>query len=221
MIFNELPTAVREAVADHTGQVNDYSSAPNGNHAQIAGTLHTEHGRVFIKGTRLLPDQHWGGPEAWSLRNEAAVIPYARPYARAFMAGRNGRLAYHRVRTHPRPPPQIPPGISRPRTGRLSRYRALRTALSQRRTAYASKTAIAPRTQQPNHSPGLHVALRPEPVQRPDHPSRRRPRRRLGVLLPWRSMARMRIPPALAAARRTHARKRRGMARPVPRLETS
>jgi hypothetical protein len=80
-IFNELPTAVREAVADHTGRVIDYGSAPVGNHAEIAGTLHTGRGRVFVKGTRLLPDQHWGGPEAWSLRNEAAVIPYARPYA--------------------------------------------------------------------------------------------------------------------------------------------
>lgn len=80
-IFSELPTAVWEAVANHTGHVNRFDSAPNGNHAEIAGTLHTEHGRVFVKGTRLLPDQHWGGGEAWSLRNEAAVIPHARPYA--------------------------------------------------------------------------------------------------------------------------------------------
>jgi Phosphotransferase enzyme family len=80
-IFNELPTAVREAVTNRTGRVNRFESAPVGNHAEIAGTLHTEHGRVFVKGTRLLPDQPYGGGEAWSLRNEAAVIPHARPYA--------------------------------------------------------------------------------------------------------------------------------------------
>lgn len=80
-LFNELPTAVREAVADHTGRVNDFGSASVGNHAEIAGTLHTERGRVFVKGTRLLSGQPHGGGEAWSLRNEAAVVPHARPYA--------------------------------------------------------------------------------------------------------------------------------------------
>lgn len=78
--FAELPDEAREAITSHVGPVTEFLSASVGNHADVAGELRTAPGRVFIKGTRLL-DEPWGGGEAWSLRNEAAVNPHVQPYA--------------------------------------------------------------------------------------------------------------------------------------------
>lgn len=62
------------------GRSIEFTSATNGNHAELAGVLRTGSEQVFVKGTRLIPEQHWGGAEAWSLRNEAAVLPFVKPY---------------------------------------------------------------------------------------------------------------------------------------------
>ena len=78
--FSELPLRVHEAVESYTGPLTGCIPAPAGNHAQIAETLCTGNGRVFVKGTRLLPEPY-GGAEAWSLRNEAVVNTFASPYA--------------------------------------------------------------------------------------------------------------------------------------------
>lgn len=78
--FGELSREVRDAVADHAGSLGEFTSASDGNHAELAGVLRTGSDRIFIKGTRLIPEQHWGGAEAWSLRNEAAVLPFVKPY---------------------------------------------------------------------------------------------------------------------------------------------
>jgi hypothetical protein len=79
--FDELPQELRDAVAAHTGGFGEFTSATVGNHAEVAGALRTGSDQIFIKGTRLIPDEHWGGAEAWSLRNEAAVLPFVKPYA--------------------------------------------------------------------------------------------------------------------------------------------
>jgi hypothetical protein len=78
--FDELPASVRDVIAGHSGELKGFTAASVGNHAEIAGVLRTDRGRVFVKGARLLPEQG-GGAEAWSLRNEAAVNPHVRPYA--------------------------------------------------------------------------------------------------------------------------------------------
>jgi hypothetical protein len=80
--LNELPSAVRQAAEKHTGSLAGVVPARAGNHAQIAETWHSaDGGRVFVKGTRLIGGQAHSGAEAWSLRNEAAIVPHARPYA--------------------------------------------------------------------------------------------------------------------------------------------
>ena len=81
MTFDELPPDVRGAVVEQTGSVTDFVPAPVGNHAEIAGVVRASGGWVFVKGTRLMPGEAWGGAEAWSLRNEAALVPHASPFA--------------------------------------------------------------------------------------------------------------------------------------------
>ncbi|MCP2336036.1 phosphotransferase [Actinomadura rupiterrae] len=54
-------------------------AAPSGNHAHIAGTLHADHGPVFVKGARKEDDRD--GLEVRTLRNEARINPYVQPYA--------------------------------------------------------------------------------------------------------------------------------------------
>lgn len=75
-----LPTPVREDVLAKTGNVTHFDEAPTGNHAEIAGTLHTTRGRVFVKGARKQSTDK-DGAEVWSLRNEAAINPHVQPYA--------------------------------------------------------------------------------------------------------------------------------------------
>ncbi|MBW8803536.1 MAG: phosphotransferase [Catenulisporales bacterium] len=79
--FGELPPSVLERVAEVAGKVVEFIPAEFGNHADVAGELRTSGGRVFVKGARLVPDQTGGGAEAWSLRNESAILPSVRPYA--------------------------------------------------------------------------------------------------------------------------------------------
>lgn len=85
MVFDALPPAAQAAVSHVVGRVAEFAPAPVGNHAEVAGTLDTEGGRVFIKGARPLPNERGGGAEAWSLRNEAAVNPHVQPYAPALL----------------------------------------------------------------------------------------------------------------------------------------
>lgn len=77
--WSDLPDEVQDAVQAHTGDVIGVDPASAGNHADIAETLHTSTGRVFIKAARKLPDKD--GAEVWSLRNEAAISPYVREFA--------------------------------------------------------------------------------------------------------------------------------------------
>ncbi|TMQ90850.1 aminoglycoside phosphotransferase [Actinomadura soli] len=74
-----LPVQVREAVQAHTGDIVRAEPAPAGNHADVAGTLHTSSGRVFIKAARKLDEED--GAEVWSLRNEAAINPHVTEFA--------------------------------------------------------------------------------------------------------------------------------------------
>lgn len=79
--FTDLPREVLTEMSDLAGPVKEFIPAALGNHAEIAGQLRTSRGRVFVKGARLIPGQRGGGPEAWSLRNEAAVLAAVRPHA--------------------------------------------------------------------------------------------------------------------------------------------
>lgn len=79
--FTDLPREILAEMADLAGPIKEFIPAALGNHAEIAGQLRTSRGRAFIKGARLIPGQRGGGPEAWSLRNEAAVLAAVRPHA--------------------------------------------------------------------------------------------------------------------------------------------
>lgn len=77
--WTDLPARVKEAVQARAGTVTDLEPAPSGNHAHIAGTLHTANGRIFVKGSRK--GAHDDGPEVRALRNEANIVPHVQPYA--------------------------------------------------------------------------------------------------------------------------------------------
>lgn len=77
--WTALPRQVREAVQARVGDVGWLEPPPAGNHAHIAGTLHTEIGLVFVKGSRK--DAEDDGAEVRTLRHEAAINPHVQPYA--------------------------------------------------------------------------------------------------------------------------------------------
>lgn len=78
--WTELPGNLQAAITDRTGLIHDIQPATRGNHAHIASTLHTTHGRVFVKAARKTsPDTD--GPEVRALRWEAAVNPYVDEFA--------------------------------------------------------------------------------------------------------------------------------------------
>ncbi|EFK98221.1 aminoglycoside phosphotransferase [Streptomyces sp. SPB78] len=68
--FEQLPTEIRQAVADKTGTVHQASTAPGGMNSGIASVLETDGGNVFVKG---IPADH---PQVGAQRREAAVAPH-------------------------------------------------------------------------------------------------------------------------------------------------
>ena len=61
------------AVRAHTGEILGAESVPDGYSSQLAVSLETESGRVFVKGMRQDHD------DAWTQQREAAVNPYVVP----------------------------------------------------------------------------------------------------------------------------------------------
>ncbi|MFB4307009.1 hypothetical protein [Actinomadura sp. GTD37] len=77
--WNDLPAEVLEAITRTTGPIRGVRSADLGNHADIASTVAGEHGTLFVKAARKLPDKD--GPEVMSLRWEAKVNPFLGEFA--------------------------------------------------------------------------------------------------------------------------------------------
>ncbi|MEU5992273.1 phosphotransferase [Spirillospora sp. NPDC047418] len=78
--WSDLPPEVISAVTARTGPIGRVEPAPAGNHADIAATIHTADGRLFVKAARkTAPDTD--GPEVRSLRWEAAINPHVTEYA--------------------------------------------------------------------------------------------------------------------------------------------
>lgn len=71
--WDDLPGDVRAAVGKHTGLVKGAKSAVSGFSSQIAVTLDTVNGRVFVKGMR---QDH---ARAWTQQCEAVVNPHVVP----------------------------------------------------------------------------------------------------------------------------------------------
>ncbi|MGW5939083.1 aminoglycoside phosphotransferase [Streptomyces celluloflavus] len=71
--WDDLPADVRAAVREHTGPIRSARSAGAGFSSQLAVTLDTARGRVFVKGMR---QDH---AEAWTQRREADVGPHIVP----------------------------------------------------------------------------------------------------------------------------------------------
>jgi Ser/Thr protein kinase RdoA (MazF antagonist) len=77
--WSDLPAEVRDAISAKTGPISTVVPAPSGNHADIASTLHTRDGQVFVKAARKSADRD--GPEVLSLRREAAIVPFVPEFA--------------------------------------------------------------------------------------------------------------------------------------------
>ncbi|GAA2628474.1 phosphotransferase [Actinomadura fulvescens] len=78
--WTELPTEIQAAVEAHTGQVGSVVPAAEGNHANIASTVHGGRGSVFVKAARKqAADQD--GAEVRSLRWENAINPHVSEFA--------------------------------------------------------------------------------------------------------------------------------------------
>jgi hypothetical protein len=75
MHWDNLPTSTRDAVAAHTGPVYAATTVGKGLNSEIAATLDTATGRVFVKGLRT---DH---PRVWTQAREAAINPYVTPLA--------------------------------------------------------------------------------------------------------------------------------------------
>ncbi|MFJ8792714.1 aminoglycoside phosphotransferase [Streptomyces sp. NPDC102462] len=68
--FDELPSALRAAVASHVGRIHRVEPVSAGLNSQIAARLHCDAGTVHVKGLRT--DHRW----AWTQEREAEVNPY-------------------------------------------------------------------------------------------------------------------------------------------------
>ncbi|WP_067453402.1 phosphotransferase family protein [Actinomadura macra] len=77
--WTDLPEALRSEIEAKTGPIERIVPAAQGNHADIAATLFTSGGPVFIKAARKLEDRD--GPEVMSLRREASVNPAVSEFA--------------------------------------------------------------------------------------------------------------------------------------------
>lgn len=75
-----LPADIRESIETRTGSIMGVRAASTGNHADIAATLETADGRVFVKAARKL-DADRDGPEVWSLRRESVIAPHVAQFA--------------------------------------------------------------------------------------------------------------------------------------------
>jgi hypothetical protein len=75
----ELPTDLWSAIHAETGPISYIEPASAGNHADIAATLHTASGRMFVKAAKKPPGKE--GPEVRSLRWEALINPYVTEFA--------------------------------------------------------------------------------------------------------------------------------------------
>ncbi|WP_059006206.1 phosphotransferase [Streptomyces specialis] len=69
--WHDLPLGARAAVEQQTGHVVKAEAAPHGVMSRLACTVHSEQGRVFVKGG-LVAD-----PQSWVYRHEAAVTRIA------------------------------------------------------------------------------------------------------------------------------------------------
>ncbi|OLT12040.1 hypothetical protein BJF79_04250 [Actinomadura sp. CNU-125] len=74
-----LPEHLRREIEAETGPVLRVEPLSKGNHADIAATLHTSGGRVFVKAARKLVDRD--SPEVMSLRREASANPFVCEFA--------------------------------------------------------------------------------------------------------------------------------------------
>ncbi|HZF90454.1 aminoglycoside phosphotransferase [Streptomyces sp.] len=68
--WDDLPDATRDAVAARTGPIYAARTADTGRNSEIAATLDTRTGPVFVKG---LTCNH---PRAWTQQREATIAPY-------------------------------------------------------------------------------------------------------------------------------------------------
>ncbi|WP_326690041.1 MULTISPECIES: aminoglycoside phosphotransferase [unclassified Streptomyces] len=71
--WDALPQDVRTGVLPHTGDIHRVEPAAEGHGSRVTVTLHTEAGRVFVKG---MPTDH---RRAWAQECEAAVNPHILP----------------------------------------------------------------------------------------------------------------------------------------------
>lgn len=78
--WTDLPDSIRDTIEARTGPITAARSALTGNHADIAATLETAAGRVFVKAARKL-DADRDGPEVWSLRRESVIAPHVTRFA--------------------------------------------------------------------------------------------------------------------------------------------
>ncbi|MDN3056161.1 aminoglycoside phosphotransferase [Streptomyces sp. SRF1] len=75
MHWDDLPAHTRDAVAARTGPIFAAATADKGLNSEIAATLDTRAGRVFVKGLRC---DH---PRAWTQQRETVINPYVAPLA--------------------------------------------------------------------------------------------------------------------------------------------
>ncbi|MEV5567926.1 hypothetical protein AB0L54_34490, partial [Streptomyces sp. NPDC052196] len=73
--WDDLPPATRTAVAARTGPIYTATPVGAGRNSEIAVTLDTPTGRIFVKGLR---SHH---PRVWTQRREATINPYVAPLA--------------------------------------------------------------------------------------------------------------------------------------------
>lgn len=71
----DLPAAVRTAIHQHTGHIDEAVPVQAGLNSGLAAILHTSTGRVFIKG---IPADH---PQSRTQQREADINPYVAPVA--------------------------------------------------------------------------------------------------------------------------------------------
>ncbi|WP_328623344.1 aminoglycoside phosphotransferase [Streptomyces sp. NBC_00354] len=75
MHWEDLPTSTRAAVAAHTGPIYAATTADSGQNSEIAATLDTRAGLIFVKGLRR---DH---PRVWTQKREATINPHVTPLA--------------------------------------------------------------------------------------------------------------------------------------------
>lgn len=73
--WEDLPAHVRDAVQARTGTVRQVTRVAAGSVSELAVTLFTDTGRLFIKGTKL------DAPLAWTYHREATINPWVSPLA--------------------------------------------------------------------------------------------------------------------------------------------